>query len=123
MIKHVHAVYKGLECDTYGADAWARGRVEEEGANGGRVEDEGAWYEAEVEAQLLEDEGLHGRRNPLSPRKFTTCINRRRRLRPTIFCISLQISSNVMWSIVVPTCWASRYISRAVSYWQDRKDY
>jgi hypothetical protein len=32
------------------------------GANGGRVEDEGAWYEAEVEAQLLEEEGWQGRR-------------------------------------------------------------
>jgi hypothetical protein len=28
----------------------------------GRVEDEGAWYEAEVEAQLLEEEGWRGRR-------------------------------------------------------------
>jgi hypothetical protein len=83
------------------------GRVEDEGVNSGRVEDEGAWYEAEVEAQLLEDEGLRGRRYPSSPRKFTVCINYR--LTPTIFCISVRIPSNVMWSIVVPTCWASRY--------------
>jgi hypothetical protein len=33
------------------------GRVEDEGVNGARVKDEGAWYEAEMEAQLLEDEG------------------------------------------------------------------
>jgi hypothetical protein len=85
------------------------------GANGRRVEDEGAWYEAEVEAQLLEDEGLRGRRNPSSPQKFIACINGQ--LRPTIFCISVCIPSNVVWSIVVPTCWANRYISRAVSYW------
>jgi hypothetical protein len=32
------------------------------GANGGRVEDEDVWYEAEVEAQLLEEEGWRGRR-------------------------------------------------------------
>jgi hypothetical protein len=96
-------------------------RVEDEGANGGRVKDEGTWYEAEVEARLLEDEGLRGRRHPSSLRQFTTCINRR--LRATIFCNSVCIPSNVMWSIVVPTCWASRYISRAVSYYQDRTDY
>jgi hypothetical protein len=94
----------------YGADAV--------GANGGRVEDEGVWYEAEVGAQLLEDEGLRGRRYPLSPQKFTACINRR--LRPTIFCISICIPSNVMLSIVVSTCWASWYISRAMSYCQYR---
>jgi hypothetical protein len=73
------------------------GCVEDEGANDGRVEDEGAWYEVEVEAQLLEDEGLRGRRNPSLPRKFTTCINHR--LRPTIFCISVCVPSNVMCSI------------------------
>jgi hypothetical protein len=90
-------------------------------ANGGRIEDEGAWYKAEVEAQLLGDEEWRGRRYPSLPWKFTVCINRR--LRATIFCISIRISSNVMWSIVVPTCWASRYISLAVSYCQDRTDY
>jgi hypothetical protein len=42
------------------------GRVENEGVNGGCVEDDVAWYKAEVEAQLLEDEGLRGRRNPSS---------------------------------------------------------
>jgi hypothetical protein len=30
------------------------------------------------------------------------------------------IPSNVMWSIVEPTCWASWYNSRVVSYYQDR---
>jgi hypothetical protein len=42
------------------------GRVENEGVNGGCVEDDVAWYKAEVEARLLEDEGLRGRRNPSS---------------------------------------------------------
>jgi hypothetical protein len=32
------------------------------GANSGRVEDEGAWFEAEMEAQLLEEEGWRERR-------------------------------------------------------------
>jgi hypothetical protein len=32
------------------------------GVNGGCVKEEGAWYEAEVEAQLLEEEGWRGRR-------------------------------------------------------------
>jgi hypothetical protein len=32
------------------------------GANGGRVENKGAWYEAKVEAQMLEEEGSRGRR-------------------------------------------------------------
>jgi hypothetical protein len=32
------------------------------GANGGLVEDEGAWYEAEVETELLEEEGWWGKR-------------------------------------------------------------
>jgi hypothetical protein len=32
------------------------------GVNGGRVEDEGAWYETKVEAQLLEEEGWWGRK-------------------------------------------------------------
>jgi hypothetical protein len=72
--------------------------------NNGRVEDEGAWYEAEVEAQLLEDEGWRGRRYPSSSRKFTTCMNHW--LRPTIFCSFVRIPSNVMWSTVEPTCWA-----------------
>jgi hypothetical protein len=49
------------------------GRVEDEGTNGAHVKGEGAWYEAEVEAHVLEDEGWRGRRYPLSPRKFTTC--------------------------------------------------
>jgi hypothetical protein len=74
-----------------------------------------------VEAQLLEDEGWLGRRYPSSPRKFTACINRR--LKRTIFYIFVRIPSNVMWSIIVPTCWASRYISRVVSYCQDQTDY
>jgi hypothetical protein len=43
-------------------------------------------------------------------------------LRPTIFCSSIRIRSNVMWSIVEPTCWARWYISQAVSYYQDRMD-
>jgi hypothetical protein len=81
------------------------GRVEDEGGNGARVEDEGAWYEAEVEAPLLKDKGWRGRRYPSSPRKFTACINRW--LRPTIFCSSVCIPSNVMCSIVEPTCWAN----------------
>jgi hypothetical protein len=40
-----------------------------DGGNYGRVEDEGAWYEAQVEAQLLEDEGWCGRRYPSSSRE------------------------------------------------------
>jgi hypothetical protein len=90
----------------YGEDAM--------GANGGRVKDEGAWYEAKVEAHLLEEEGLWGRRQPSSPRKFTACINRW--LKPTIFCSSICIPSNVMWSIVAASWWASWYI--VVSYCQ-----
>jgi hypothetical protein len=70
------------------------GRVEDEGANGARVKDEGAWYEAELEAHLLEDEGWRGSMYPSSPQKFTACINHR--LRPTIFCISVRIPSNVI---------------------------
>jgi hypothetical protein len=90
------------------------------GANGGCVEDEGAWYEAKVEAQVPEEEGWRGRGYPSSPRKFAACINRW--LRPTIFCSYVCIPSNVMWSIVEPTRWASWYISRAVSYYQDQTD-
>jgi hypothetical protein len=92
--------------DAVGANG---GRVEDDGGNGAHVEDEGAWYEGEVEAQLMEEEGWRGRRYPSSPRKFTTCINRW--LRPTIFCISVRIPSNVMWSIIEPMCWAYWYIS------------
>jgi hypothetical protein len=36
--------------------------VDAVGVIGGCVEDEGVWYEAEVEAQLLEEEGWRRRR-------------------------------------------------------------
>ena len=42
---------------------------------GGHVEDDGAWYERAVEAELLEDEGLRGTRAATSPRKLTPRMN------------------------------------------------
>jgi hypothetical protein len=56
--------YKALGHGRYGADAV--------GANGGRVEDEGAWYKAEMEAHLLEEEGWRGRRQAYEPHTFFT---------------------------------------------------
>jgi hypothetical protein len=44
--KHVPVAYKALGHGRSGADAV--------GANSGQVEGEGAWYDAKVEAQLLE---------------------------------------------------------------------
>jgi hypothetical protein len=63
--------YKKIDSRGTYVEAGQHVRVDRVTEYGGRMEDDTAWVERAVEAELQEDEGIHGGRAASWPRKFT----------------------------------------------------